>query len=71
MDALMLRQIWSIVEKTQAAMLLRLSDTDLTQALLTQIEDQCPLSREESKIASAYLRSKTLLIRDLAETRLA
>ena len=71
MDALMLRQIWSTVEKTQAGMLLRLSDTDLTQALLAQIENQCPLSHEESKVASAYLRSKTLLIRDLAETRLA
>jgi len=70
MDASMLRQIWSAIERTQAGVLLRLNDTELACELLGQIENRRPLSDEESKVASAYLRSKVLLIRDLAEARL-
>ncbi|BDA76118.1 unknown protein (plasmid) [Calothrix sp. PCC 7716] len=65
-----LRQLWSVIEQTQSSLLLKLSDTDLVQQLLGQLNSQEVLSSEEVNNLSTYLHSKTLLIRDLAQTRL-
>ncbi|WP_341528077.1 hypothetical protein WKK05_01610 [Nostoc sp. UHCC 0302] len=66
-----LRYLWSIVEETQASTLLGLNDTDLVKQLLGQVESTKALDSEETTTLKAYICSKTSLIRDLAEARLA
>jgi hypothetical protein len=70
MEVSTLRQFWSLIEKTQANTLLQLNDTDLVKRLLGQIESRKSLSLEENTILTTYIRSKSSLIRDLAEARL-
>ncbi|NJL64450.1 MAG: hypothetical protein HC903_24760 [Methylacidiphilales bacterium] len=66
-----MRHLWSIVEETQTNILLSFSDTELVHQLLEQLEFRGLVDTEESNIASAYLYSRLLLIRDLAKARLA
>lgn len=70
MNISILRQFWSLIEETPLATLLNLNDTELIKQLLRQLEDKQPLSAEESNTMSNYIRSKTLLIRELAEASL-
>jgi hypothetical protein len=70
-DSKTLRQLWSLVEQTQSATLLRLSDSDLVKQLLTQLDSQQVLSSEEINSVNSYLWSRTNLIRDLAIARSA
>jgi hypothetical protein len=69
MTPIMLRQLWTLVEATQAQLLLNLDDTSLVQWLLRQLRTQRPLDTEESIILSSYIQTKLPLIRDLAEER--
>jgi hypothetical protein len=69
MTPIMLRQLWTLVEATQAQLLLNLDDTSLVQWLLRQLRTQRPLDTEESTILSSYIQTKLPLIRDLAEER--
>ncbi len=71
MNSSILRQLWTVVEETQRSVLLKLSDPDLIQQLLSQLDIKNPLSGEETSIVSAYISSRTSLIRDLAQARLA
>jgi len=69
MTPLMLRQLWSLVEATQSALLLNLDDASLVQWLLRQLRTQQPLNPEEITILSSYIQSKLSLIRDLAHQK--
>ena len=69
-NAIMLRQLWSVVEETQAMVLLKLNDTDLVRQILGQLQGRSPLTSEETRSLETYIGSKTSLIRDLAEARL-
>lgn len=69
MDSATLRQLWSAVEDTQTGILLRLSDSELIEHVIAELDNRQPLAREEMTHVSAYLRSKTSLIRDLAQSR--
>lgn len=69
MSPTMLRQLWSLIETTQANMLLKLDDASLIQWLLKQIKQQRSLDLHEIDIISAYIQSKLSLIRDLAQER--
>jgi hypothetical protein len=69
MTPIMLRQLWTLVESTQAPLLLNLDDTSLVQWLLRQLRTQRTLDIEESTILSSYIRTRLPLIRDLAEER--
>lgn len=71
MSPTMLRQLWSLIEKTQAHLLLKLDDASLAQWLLRQLSSQRSLNREETDIISAYIQSRSSLIRDLAHQRLS
>lgn len=71
MNSSTLRYLWSVIEQTQTSTLLRLNDTDLVKQLLKQLDTKKALTSEESSTLSAYLYSKTPLIRDLAIGRLA
>lgn len=67
----LLRQIWAVVEATQATHLLNLDDAHLVQALLGQFHTYQPLNPEETIQISNYLYARLTLIRDLASDRLA
>lgn len=71
MTPMMLRQLWSLIETTQANMLLKLDDASLIQWLLKQVKQERSLNPDETNIVSDYLRSKLSLIRDLAQERQA
>ena len=65
----LLRQLWSLIESTQANFLLRLDDASLIQWLLQNLNNQRSLNHQENDILSEYIRSKIPLIRDLAQQR--
>ncbi len=69
MTPLMLRQLWSLVDATQVALLLNLDDASLVQWLSRQFRVQQPLNSEETTILSSYIQSKLPLIRDLADQK--
>lgn len=71
MTPALLRQLWSVVETTQAQLLLKLDDAGLVQWLLKQIATARSLNREEAHVLESYIQSRSLLIRDLARERLA
>lgn len=71
MNSSILRQLWSVVEETQANILLSFGDTELVQQLVAQIELRGLLDTEEVGTVSAYVSSRILLIRDMARARLA
>ncbi len=70
-DSSILRSLWAVIEETQATLLLGLSDPDLINQLLRQLQDKKLLSGEETNIVTAYISSRTHLIRDLALARIA
>jgi hypothetical protein len=65
----LLRQLWSLIESTQANFLLRLDDASLTQWLLQNLNNQRSLDHQEAHLLNDYIRSKLPLIRDLAQQR--
>jgi len=65
----LLRQLWTLVETTQAQILLRLDDASLVQWLLKQIKQERSLTPDEANVITDYLQSKLSLIRDLAHER--
>ncbi|AFZ00256.1 hypothetical protein [Calothrix sp. PCC 6303] len=64
-----LRQLWNVVEQTQANLLLNLNDGDLVKQILQQISYRETLSNEETDKLSMYIHSRTSLIRDLVQER--
>jgi hypothetical protein len=64
-----LRQLWKIVEQTQANLILTLNDGELVRQILQQISHREPLSNEETDNLVLYIHSRTSLIRDLAQGR--
>jgi len=66
-----IREIWSRVEVTNTETILQLNDEELVKQLRLQVESRLALSSEESQTLSDYISSKILLIRDLAESRIA
>lgn len=71
MNTKILRQLWALVEQTQASTLLALNDADLVKQLLRQMDSKTVLSSEDIHTLSDYLGSRTELIRDLAIARMA
>lgn len=69
MNPTMLRQLWSLIETTQANLLLKLDDASLVQCLLKQLKQQRSLNQDEANILRDYLSSRLSLIRDLAHER--
>lgn len=69
MNPTMLRQLWSLIEKTQTNLLLKLDDDSLVQSLLKQFNQDRVLNHEEIHLVSDYLNNRVSLIRDLAQGR--
>lgn len=70
MNPTILRQLWSIVEQTQAQTLLSLNCADLTQCLLGKLQQNKPLSCEEYHHLCNYINLRFSLIQDVAAARL-
>lgn len=69
MTPTMLRQLWAVIEATQAQILLKLDDASLVDWLLSQLKNQRSLNRQEADILDGYLRTRLNLIRELALER--
>ncbi|AFZ17479.1 hypothetical protein [Allocoleopsis franciscana] len=69
MTPTMLRQLWSLIETTQANLLLKLDDATLVQWLLKQYNQGRALNHDEIHLLSDYLNNRVSLIRDLAQQR--
>ncbi|GAB4200383.1 MAG: hypothetical protein Fur006_51850 [Coleofasciculaceae cyanobacterium] len=69
MTPTMLRQLWLLIETTQANLLLRLDDASLVQWLLKQFNQERSLNHDEIHVLSDYLNNRVSLIRDLAQQR--
>lgn len=70
MNISLLRQIWNLIETTNASELVEIGDTELIQQLLNRLDAQKPLADQERVSLSDYLHSKIGLIKDTAESRL-
>ncbi len=70
MTPVMLRQLWSLIETTQATLLVTLDDATLVQWLLKQLEMNSALNGKETDLLDEYIQSRLSLIRDLAQQRL-
>ena len=70
MTPIMLRQLWSLIETTQATLLVNLDDATLVQWLLKQLKMNSTLNGKEADLLNEYIQSRLCLIRDLAEQRL-
>lgn len=70
MSPRMLKQLWSLVESTQAQTLLNLDDMSLVQWLLKQLAHQYALNHQETNLFSHYIQSRLPLIRELATQRI-
>jgi hypothetical protein len=62
-----LRLLWKAVSEINYQSLLSLPDGDLSKVITEKVRDRVILDSEESQKLEAYLTSKLLLIRDLAE----
>ncbi|MEG3849985.1 hypothetical protein QT971_20285 [Microcoleus sp. herbarium19] len=71
MTPVMLRQLWSLIETTQATLLVNLDDATLVQWLLKQLKTNSGFNGKETDVLNEYIESRLSLIRDLAEQRLA
>lgn len=69
MTPTMLRQLWNLIETTQAHLLLKLDDASLVQWLLKQFKQERTLNHEEVDILNDYLNNRLSLIRELAQQR--
>ncbi|MEB3280344.1 MAG: hypothetical protein VKK42_15635 [Lyngbya sp.] len=71
MSPTMLRQLWSLVETTQASLIVSLDDADLVQWLIKRLQTESTINYSDRDVVNDYLNSRLTLIRDLAESRLA
>jgi hypothetical protein len=62
-----IRLLWKAVSEINYQALLSLPDRDLSKAITEKVRDRVILDSQESQKLDAYLASKLLLIRDLAD----
>lgn len=67
----MLRQLWSLIETTQATLIVNLDDASLSQWLLKQFNLTSPINGSEADLLRQYIQSRLSLIRDIAQERLS
>ena len=67
----MIRKIWGIVETDNPYKIINSSDRELTQSIISQVEEVSPLSSEDVNILNRYVTARTLLIRDLAYSKIS
>ena len=70
LDSSKLRILWLIIEQTQTCIYSELSDSQVVQHILFQLQERILLSTSELFDTKIYIHSRLHLIRDLAEIRL-
>lgn len=70
MNITLLRQIWNLIETTNASELLEIGEAELVQCLLNRLDAQQPLGDGDRHCLNDYLHSKISLIKDTAAARL-
>ena len=66
-ETAIIRAVWSSVETINKQALLHLSDTDIVQQIIEQVERILSLDIQERESLFDYVNSKVRLIKDLAE----
>jgi hypothetical protein len=66
-DPSVLRLLWKVVSEINYQDLLSLPDRELSQVLIQKVGNQVPLGAEDTEKLDAYVNSKLLLIRDIAD----
>ncbi len=69
LNSKILRTIWTFVENSNPNCLLKLSDAEIIQQLIEQVKSVSTLSLEDNYNLSQYIASRTVLIRDLADSK--
>ncbi len=64
-----MRQLWTVVEKTQTKTLLQMDDASLVELLAKQTKNQASLDCCEADFLCDYIQSRLPLIRDIAYER--
>ena len=67
LDTAIIRFLWSVVEK-QASFVASLTDDAIKIWLVRQVRERIFLSPDEIAAINLYIRSRLLLIRDVAES---
>lgn len=70
LDSSKLRILWSIIGQTQTCIISELSDSEIVQHILCQLQEKIFLSTSELFDTRMYIHSRLNLIRDLAEIQL-
>lgn len=70
LDSSKLRILWLIIEQTQTCIYSELSDSEIVQHILFQLQERIFLSTSELFDTKIYIHSRLHLIRDLAEIQL-
>jgi hypothetical protein len=67
----LIRLTWAVIEETSSHELLNLADTALVRFLMQRVSTKILLNSDEVGELYNYIGSNILLIRDMAESRLA
>lgn len=70
MNSTTLRLLWSMIGNMQTDTIVNWSDTKLTSYVIERLQQEILLSSHEREKVESYLNTKTMLIRDLAESAL-
>lgn len=70
LDTSIVRKMWRFVETSNPYTIAQLSDEELVQSLILQVDGVSPLLAEELEILNKYIAARTPLIRDLAHSKL-
>ena len=70
LDSSTLRILWLIIEQTQICIISELSDSEIVQHILSQLQEKTFLTTSELFDTKVYIYSRLHLIRDLAEIQL-
>ncbi len=70
LDTKILRRMWRFVETGNPYAIAKLSDEEIVQNLIRQVESISPLAAEDLKLLANYITDRTPLIRDLAQSKL-
>jgi hypothetical protein len=71
MTPIMLRQLWSLIERTQSNILLTMDDASLAQWIVKRLKAEQSLDHNEANVVNDYIYSRITLIRDMAQARSA
>lgn len=70
LDIKILRRMWRFVETANPYTIAKLSDEEIVQNLIRQVESISPLASEDINLLANYIADRTTLIRDLAQCKL-